>query len=122
MYKLEEKHLEAAQEIAKKHRRKKSCDVCYDRGWVGISEQNLLVLCTRCVDMDAALEEWKEYVSGHEDLKEHFSELFEEKKAGEGEDGENAVSNPHLHKKEHFQAQQSFVPGQKRMGRAKKIG
>lgn len=120
MFKLEDKHLEAAQEIAKKHRRKKSCDDCYERGWVGITEQNLLVLCTRCVDMDSAIDEWKAYVSANEDLKEHFSELFEEKEVDEEAIEQNKPAL-HEHKKNNTHTAQTFVPGQKRMGRAKKI-
>jgi len=76
MFTLDEKHLEAAKKIALKHRKKKSCDHCYDRGWIGVNDQNLLILCTKCVEMDAAMEDWKAYVSGHKDLKEHFAELF----------------------------------------------
>ncbi len=121
MFKLEEKHLEAAQEIARKHRRKKSCENCYDRGWIGITDQNLLVLCTRCVDMEAAMEDWKAYVSEHEDLKEHFSELFEEKPVEEKTE-EQVLPKTHEHKKEHPQAKQAFIPGQRRPGHAKKIG
>ena len=120
MFKLDEQHLEAARQIAEKHRKKKKCNECYDRGWIGTTEQNLLVLCTHCVEMDAAIEEWKEYVSGHEDLKEHFSELFEEKPLDE-EPGEHSKPGPHEHKKTSPHANQPFVPGQKRMGRAKKI-
>ncbi len=121
MFKLEEKHLEAAQAIARKHRQKKSCDNCYDRGWIGTTEQNLVVLCTRCVDMDAAMEDWKAYVSANEDLKEHFSELFEEKPIEEEEE-ERVLPNAHEHKREIPQARQSFIPGQRRPGHAKKIG
>jgi len=121
MFKLEEQHLEAAQEIAGKHRRKKSCDACYDRGWIGTTDQNLLVLCTRCVDMEAAMEEWKQYVSEHEELKEHFSELFEEKPELEEEEG-SVMPKAYEHFKEQQQAQQKFVPGQCRQGHTKKIG
>ncbi len=121
MFKLDDKHLEAAQTIAGKHRRKKSCDNCYDRGWIGTTDQNLLVLCTRCVDMDAAVEEWKTYVTGHEELKEHFSELFEEKPVTEEEE-EHVLPAAYEHKKEHTQAKQNFIPGQRRPGHAKKIG
>ena len=121
MFTLDEKHLDAAKEIALKHRRKKSCDICYDRGWIGTTDHNLLVLCPRCVDLEAAMEDWKAYVSGHEDLKEHFSELFEEKPAVEQEE-ERVVPAAHEHKKEHPQAKQAFVPGQRRPGHAKKIG
>jgi hypothetical protein len=121
MFKLEEKHLEAAQEIARKHRQKKSCDTCYDRGWIGTTDQNLLVLCTRCVDMDAAMEDWKQYVSEHEDLKEHFSDLFEEKQELDEEEG-SVMPKAYEHVKEQPQAQQKFIPGQRRSSHTKKIG
>lgn len=121
MFKLDEKHLEAAQEIAKKHRTKKNCGDCYERGWIGTTDQNLLVLCSRCVDMEAAVEDWKNYVLEHEELKEHFSELFEEKKVDE-EAAAPSVPAPHEHKRENIHTKATFTPGQKRMGRAKKIG
>lgn len=120
MFKLDDKHLEIAQQIAVRHRKKKSCDNCYDRGWIGVSEQNMLVLCTRCVDMEAAIEEWKGYVSEHEDLKEHFSELFEEKDVEESTP-EQTLPSAHEHRRDHLQSKPTFVPGQKRTGRAKKI-
>jgi len=115
MFILDEPHLDAAKEIAAKHRKKKRCDNCYDRGWIGVTDQNLLVLCTRCVDMEAAMEDWKTYVSGHEDLKEHFSELFEEHKA---EDEEKAHDKQLGHdlKKPREQPKKAFIPGQKRTG------
>jgi len=121
MFILEEKHLEAAKEIAQRNRHKKSCDHCYDRCWIGVSEQNLLVLCPKCVDIDKAMEEWKNYVSENEDLKEHFSELFEEKPI------ETEQDNLQLQKeREHLKSQPSnppkFVPGQRRTGHQKKIG
>lgn len=120
MFKLDDQHLDAAKEIAAKNRHRKKCDICYDRGWIGVSDQNMLVLCTRCIDMDAAMEEWKQYVTEHEDLKEHFSELFEEKEP---------ESSPLEHEKQHVHnlkgpkgpARPQFNPGQKRTGRSKKI-
>ena len=78
MYKLEDKHLEVAKEIAARNRKKKRCDKCYDRGYIGVSEDNFLVLCHRCVDMDKAMEDWKKYVADIPELKEHFSDLFED--------------------------------------------
>lgn len=121
MYKLDDKHLEAAQEIARKHRRKKSCDHCYDRGWIGVSEQNLLVLCTKCVDMDAAMADWKTYVSEHEELKEHFSELFEEKEVAETEE-KPVPGHSFDHTKNHPNNPNNFTPGLRRTGHSKKIG
>ncbi|MFO8144476.1 MAG: hypothetical protein R6T89_01915 [Candidatus Syntrophosphaera sp.] len=121
MFTLEEKHLEAAKKIAEKHRRRKSCDVCYDRGWIGVTEQNMLVLCTHCVDMEAAMAEWKEYINEHEELKEHYSELFDEK-VEEEEEEDHPNPSPHEHKKIQPQPKkQPFVPGEKRSGRIKKI-
>ncbi|HNQ43829.1 MAG TPA: hypothetical protein PKI59_05340 [Candidatus Cloacimonadota bacterium] len=120
MFKLDDKHLGEAQKIAAKNRKKKRCDECYDRGWIGVSEQNLLVLCTRCVDMDAAMEEWKAYVVQHEELKEHFSELFEDKEVAEEQD-DNPAQKLYEHKKEHPVSKNAYVPGPKRTGRAKKI-
>lgn len=115
MFTLDEKHLEAAKKIALKHRRKKSCDHCYDRGWIGVNDQNLLILCTKCVDMDASMEDWKTYVSGHKDLKEHFAELFEEKPVEEEKEEHKVL--PHDLKKPHPNPmKQTFVPGQKRTG------
>jgi hypothetical protein len=147
MFTLDEKHLDKAKEFAAKHRRKKSCDDCYDRGWIGTTDQNLLVLCTRCVDLEAALADWKAYVSEHEELKEHFAELFEEKEVEEAEESKQAapvaqkqnrtrwrltISHneeskqaapvAQKHRKENVQARNTFVPGQKRMGHSKKIG
>ena len=83
VFRLEEKHLEVVKEIAARNRTKQRCNRCYDRGYIGVSEENLLVLCTKCVDVEKAEAEWKEYVSQHEDLLEHFADLFKEDDTGE---------------------------------------
>ena len=121
MFILDEIHLDVAKAIAEKNRKKNSCDHCYDRGWIGVSEQNLLVLCPKCVDREKAIEEWKEYVSEHKELKEHFSELFEEKKV-ESEQ-ENPLKQKEFERtKNHPANPHNFVPGQRRSGHQKKIG
>ena len=87
MFRLDEKHLEKAKEIALNNRKKKSCNKCYDRGYIGVTEENLLVLCTKCVDMEKAMDDWKNYVAQFPDLKEHFKDLFEDdNKQGEDKD------------------------------------
>jgi len=78
MFILEEKHLNEAKKIAEANRKKKSCNNCYDRGYVGYTPENLLVLCHKCVDTEKALEDWKNYVSQFPELKEHFEDLFKE--------------------------------------------
>ncbi len=120
MFILDEKHLDEAKKIAAEHRKKKRCDECYDRGWIGASEQNMLVLCTRCVDMDTAMEAWKQYVTDHEELKEHFAELFEEPAVTE-EAEEHPTVQAHEHKKIHPVGKTAYTPVPRRTGRAKKI-
>lgn len=84
MFRMEERHLEEAKKIASKNRKRKRCDNCYERGFIGLTPQNLLVPCTKCVDIDKLMEEWKAYVAQFPDLKEEFSDLWEE----EGEETE----------------------------------
>lgn len=85
---LAEEHLEKAKEIVLKNRKKKSCNKCYDRGYLGVTQENTLVICTKCVDIDKSMDEWKEYVSQDPQLKEDFKELFEEEntETAEGEE------------------------------------
>ena len=82
---LEEKHLERAKEIAAANRIKRTCNKCYDRGFIGTTPDNLLVVCTKCVDVEKAMNEWKEYIIENPELKEMFPEYFEE----EEKEGEN---------------------------------
>jgi hypothetical protein len=78
MYKLAEEHLQKAKEFAVNSRKKKNCDKCYDRGYIGITPENTLVLCTKCVDSEKTLASWKEYVKDFPELREYYSDLFEE--------------------------------------------
>ena len=78
MYKLPDEHLQKAIEIAQNNRIKKNCKVCYDRGYIGTTEENLLVICHKCVDLDKSMEDWKKYIKTVPELMEHFQSLFEE--------------------------------------------
>ncbi len=78
MFKLEEKHLQKAKEFAINSRIKKNCNKCYDRGYIGVTPENTLVLCTKCVDSEKALNYWKDYVKDIPELKEYYSDLFKE--------------------------------------------
>lgn len=80
---LAEEHLDKAKEIVLKHRTKRSCKKCFDRGYVGVSTENTLVVCEKCVNIEAAMDEWKEYVKTDEQLMEDFKELFEEETPAE---------------------------------------
>ncbi|MBC8385207.1 MAG: hypothetical protein H8E57_06780 [Candidatus Cloacimonetes bacterium] len=78
MFRLEDKHLNKAKEFAVHNRKKSKCNHCYDRCYIGTTEENLLVICPKCVDLEKTLEEWKNYIAEIPELKEHFHELFEE--------------------------------------------
>jgi hypothetical protein len=87
MYRLDDVHLEKAKEIAARNRKKKQCNACYDRGYIGVTEENMLYLCHKCVDVEKVMQDWKEYVAKFPELKEFFKELFEDdKKNQENED------------------------------------
>ena len=75
---LDEKHQQAVKEIVYKNRKKKSCNKCYDRGYIGFTLDKNIIPCEKCVDIDAAMEEWKKYVSNDSELKEQYNDLFEE--------------------------------------------
>ena len=99
MYRMDDKHLDVAKEIALRNRKKKKCDHCYDRAYVGVTTENMLMLCHKCVDMDAAVAEWNEYVETQPDLKEHFGAI----EKPEDEEAERHVPKPqqgkHLHER-----------------------
>lgn len=78
MYVLDDKHLEKAKEITLSCRKRSNCKLCYGRGYIGVNEQNMVVLCHKCVDAEKASNKWKEYVIQNPELKEHYSEFFED--------------------------------------------
>jgi len=83
---LDEKHQKVAIEIVKRNRSKKSCNKCYDRGYIGFSADKTIVPCEKCVDTGKAYEEWKAYVATDEQLKEEYKEIFEEETEEEVEE------------------------------------
>ena len=76
MSRLNEKHLAKAREIVINNRIKQSCKYCYDRGYIGTNEENMLILCHKCVDKEKAYQDWKEYVSQYPELKEIYQDMF----------------------------------------------
>lgn len=89
---LEEKHQKVAMEIAFKNRKKKSCNKCYDRGYIGFTPDKFIVPCPKCLDMDKAMDEWKAYVEKDEVLKVELKDLFEEENE-QGEEKQQAEDN-----------------------------
>ena len=80
MFRLDDKHLEKAKELAAHNRKKKTCNTCYDRGYIGTAPDNTIMLCHKCVDIEKATKAWKDYVKDIPELKEYYKELFEEGK------------------------------------------
>ena len=80
MFRLAEEHQNKAKEIIERHRLKKRCNLCYDRGYIGYTPENLLIPCHKCVDEEAIMKEWKEYVAQIPELREFYHEMFAEEK------------------------------------------
>ena len=74
---LPDEYLDRAKEIVIKHRKKKNCKYCYDRGYEGVNQDNMLVPCGRCVDTDAVLGEWKELVADTPELTALYGDYYE---------------------------------------------
>jgi hypothetical protein len=86
---LPDEHLEKAKEMVSRHRTKKNCKSCYDRGYQGINQMNLLITCNKCVDADAVTEEWQAHVRNTPELTEAYGDYFEsEEEEAEEEGGE----------------------------------
>lgn len=83
-FRLADEHLAVAKRIAEENRTRRSCRVCYDRGWEGVSPDNTIVLCHKCVDAEKALAAWKEHVQGVPELWDYYREMYEEPQEGEG--------------------------------------
>ena len=84
---LPDAHLEQAKRIVSGLRQPKRCKSCYDRGYVGTNQNNMLVPCPRCVDGDAVMEAWRTYVTETPELAELYGDYFDAEEEAE-EEGE----------------------------------
>ena len=83
--KLTEEHLEKAKEIISRHRTKKNCNRCYNRGYQGVNQLNMAITCYKCVDEDKVTEEWQAYVRDTPELAQAYGDYFESDEADEQE-------------------------------------
>ena len=74
---LPDAHLARAKEIVAEHRTKKRCKSCYDRGYIGYNQNNMLVPCGKCVDTEAVMDAWRTYVRETAALAELYGDYFE---------------------------------------------
>lgn len=89
---LPDSHLANARALIAENRTKKKCKVCYDRGFVGTNQDNMLVPCGKCVDSEAVMKAWRGYVRDNEELSALYGDYFEEEEQ-EGEEAERAEQN-----------------------------
>jgi hypothetical protein len=81
---LSDEYLEQAKEMVARHRKAKKCKLCYDRGYQGVNQDNMLVPCSKCVDTDAVLKEWTAYVRNTPELAELYGDYYAEAEEEEG--------------------------------------
>lgn len=91
---LPDQYLEKAREMVARHKAKKNCKRCYDRGWLGVDQHNLLIPCAKCVAGDALLAEWRQFVRDTPELSQLYGDYFEEKE--EQEEQEQTPQAPRL--------------------------
>lgn len=91
--KLPDEHQKAAREMVLRHRKKKKCNKCYDRGYLGVTEDNMILPCSHCVDQKSVFDEWKVYVKARPDLLEAFGDQLEDEEEGKEEDKKNEAAD-----------------------------
>lgn len=83
---LPDQYLERAREMVARHKKKQNCKKCYDRGYLGVDQHNLLVPCGKCVAGDELLAEWRQFVRDTPQLHQLYGDYFEEKEEPEDQD------------------------------------
>jgi hypothetical protein len=91
---LPDAHLKNARELIAQNRTKKNCKICYDRGFVGTNQDNMLVPCGKCVDSEAVMKAWRDYVRGNEELSALYGDYFEEEEGEQVEPAEQGGEEP----------------------------
>jgi superfamily II DNA helicase RecQ len=92
--KLPDEHMEKAKEMISRHRTKKNCKRCYDRGYQGINQLNMVITCHKCVDEDKVTQEWQAYVRDTPALAEVYGDYFESEEEEEGTGEEKPEPTP----------------------------
>ena len=75
---LPDKFIPVARDIVVKNRKKNSCKTCFERGFLGINQDNMIVPCSKCVDTEEIMVEWRKYVRDNEELSKLYGDYFEE--------------------------------------------
>ncbi len=75
---LPDKYLDSAKSIIKDNRSKTQCKACYDRGYIGTNQDNMVVPCSKCVNVEEVMIKWREYVRNDGELTALYGDYFEE--------------------------------------------
>ena len=75
---LPDKYLDSAKKIIKENRSKTQCKTCYDRGFIGTNQDNMVVPCNKCVDVEEVMIRWRSHVRDNEELNSLYGDYFEE--------------------------------------------
>ncbi len=89
--KLPDQYLANAREMVAKHKAKKNCKRCYDRGYLGVDQHNLLIPCPKCVAADALIGEWRQFVRDTPELFQLYGTYFEEEETDAPEQAPQAA-------------------------------
>ena len=93
--KLPDQYLANAREMVAKHKAKKNCKRCYDRGYLGVDQHNLLIPCPKCVTGDALIGEWRQFVRDTPELFQLYGTYFDEDETDEQEQAPQAAKVTH---------------------------
>jgi hypothetical protein len=85
IHRLSDEHQAEARAMVRRHRKKKKCNKCFDRGYTGLTEDNMIIPCTHCVDQSTVFDEWKAYVKARPELDAVFGKAIEEEEKAEAE-------------------------------------
>ena len=80
---LPDEYLDRARELVARHRTVRSCKQCYDRGYRGVNQNNMLIPCSKCTDTDALRRAWQAYVRETPELAVLYGDYFEEEQEAE---------------------------------------
>lgn len=88
---LPDQYLDNIKELTLKHRRQTNCKTCYNRGYLGTTQDNLLVPCSKCVPTDELMDDWRKFVRETPALAELYGDYFEAEDEADTEDEASAT-------------------------------
>ncbi|MEW6751827.1 MAG: hypothetical protein AB1505_12745 [Candidatus Latescibacterota bacterium] len=91
---LPDAQLARAKELIASHRKRSRCRHCWDRGYLGTNQLNMLVPCSKCVDTEAVMAAWRLHVRQTPELTELYGDYFEPEEHDEHGGGPRPSAKP----------------------------